>query len=432
MHNLHLLSEIFIDTLRDFNVKKQPLTVNSLCIALSAKQELTRILYNSDLIMSVDSNTSPIKSNNLPIYSSSTNSTTEKCHLHLAQTRSKFLDILNTCEILLDCSDDTQCFYKIRSNVTDSASLDILMVHGADIMSLLSRLIEEAARKINYTNDFLSELSKDLMQMEKHVLSCHTYNEEMHSLNNEFNDGLLSHTKEIKQIFGTNKGLEEVRRFILAKLSVIAESIGKKRHEDGLKLQAAEQRIDELQNSLRTYSDEIVQVRERANALEKEVLLDQLMRISNRRAYELQIRESLRRYRRNQESFGLILIDVDDFKIVNDTYGHQAGDKCLREIAKSIKFCLRKTDFLARHGGDEMIAILPGAAVADVRKVAEKIRGWIEKTVFWHNQVHFSVTISAGVTVVTASDKDPASLFSRVDSAMYEAKRCGRNRIRGL
>ena len=77
-----------------------------------------------------------------------------------------------------------------------------------------------------------------------------------------------------------------------------------------------------------------------------------LMGISNRRAYDLQIRENLRRYQRNQESFALILIDVDNFKAVNDTYGHQAGDRCLREIAKAISFCLRNTDFLARYGGD--------------------------------------------------------------------------------
>jgi diguanylate cyclase len=254
----------------------------------------------------------------------------------------------------------------------------------------------------------------------------------MNSINNDFGDGLLLHTKEMNQIFGTNKGLGEVRHFILSKLSIIAESIEIKRHQDQLKLQAAEERINELQNCLKKNCDEILQVREHACALEKEVLLDQLMGISNRRAYELQIRESFRRYHRHQESFGLVFMDVDNFKTVNDTYGHQAGDRCLQEIAKATSFCLRKTDFLARYGGDEIIAILPGAVAGDARKIAEKIRKCIEKTVFWHNQVHFSVTVSIGAVAVTPTDAEPDSLFSRVDSAIYEAKKCGRNRIRVL
>jgi diguanylate cyclase len=236
----------------------------------------------------------------------------------------------------------------------------------------------------------------------------------------------------MNQVFDTSKSLKEIRTFILSRLSIITESIEKKRQEDESRLQAAEGKIDELQNSLRTYSDEILQVRERADALEKEVLLDSLMEISNRRAYELQIRESMRRYHLHKESFSLILMDVDNFKAVNDTYGHQAGDRCLQEIAKSIKFCLRKSDFLARYGGDEIIAILPGTVGGDARKVAEKIRKCIEKTVFWHNDVRFSITISAGVAAVEATDEEPGSVLSRVDCALYKAKECGRNRIRAL
>jgi diguanylate cyclase (GGDEF)-like protein len=426
MNNVHTLSQILIETLKEFHISKQQLTVDSLSKALIDKEELSAILYNHD-------SGTPLNANPIPTNcSNQDNALSEKCYLHVTQVRSRFLEILATCSALLNNDEDTKKYYTIRQSITDSSSLDILMSHGTDILNLLNTLIEDTVHKINYTDDFLAELSKDLTQMEKQILSYHTYNKEMHSINNEFSDGLLLHTKEMNQIFSTNKGMGEVRRFILSKLSIIAESIERKRHEDGLKLQAAEEKINELQNCLRTNCDEILQVRDRANALEKEVLLDQLMGISNRRAYELQIRESFRRYHRNQESFSLIFMDVDDFKTVNDTHGHQAGDRCLREIAKATSFCLRKTDFLARYGGDEIIAILPGAVAADARKIAEKIRKCIENTVFWHNQEHFSVTISVGVAAVTASDEGPDALFSRVDGAIYEAKNCGRNRIRVL
>jgi len=286
--------------LKDFHINKQPLTVASLSKALFAKEELSIILSNHDSNNSPNPNSIPVKFINEDYCVS------ERCYLHVIQVRSKFLEFLDICYILLDGDNDTQSFNRIQKLINDSDSLDILMSHGVDLLHLLSDLVERAEKKINYTNYFLTELSKDLTQIEKQLSSCHTYNKEMNSINNDFGDGLLLHTKEMNQIFGTNKGLGEVRHFILSKLSIIAESIEIKRHQDQLKLQAAEERINELQNCLKKNCDEILQVREHACALEKEVLLDQLMGISNRRAYELQIRESFRRYHRHQESFGLV------------------------------------------------------------------------------------------------------------------------------
>ncbi len=430
MDNLRILSKIYIEIMKNFHAQKQPLTVDSLREALSARQELTSILREHDLNKSAGGNALLTQSSNLSNHSSN-DDRSEKCYIHTTQTGGRILEILNICSILLG-DNDTQRFSEIEKKVTESQSLDALLFHGSDIVGFIQAVINNAVSKSDFTNDFLNELGKDLVQIERQLVSFHSYNKEMHSANNEFSDGLRGHTKEMSQILRADKGLEEVRRFILSKLSIIMESIEKKAYEDKIKLEVAEQKMSDLQASLRTYSDEILQVTERASALEKEILLDQLMGISNRRAYDLQIRESLRRYQRNQESFSLILIDVDNFKAVNDTYGHQAGDRCLKEIAKCIKFCLRKSDFLARYGGEEIIAILPGAAASDAKKVAEKIRECIEKTVFWHNGVHFSVTVSAGLTAVTATDKEPDTIFSRVDSAMYEAKKCGRNRIRVL
>ncbi len=426
MNNLHNLSVILIETLKDFHINKLPLTVESLSKALCVKNELSTILSEHHSSNSFNADPVPIE------YVNQDNILTEKCSLHIAQVRSRFVEFVDICSMLLDSDADINRFNKMKQSIIDGDSIDTLMLHGVDLSRFLNLLIEEAVNKINYTDDLLTELSNDLAQIEQQLLSCHAYNKEMHSVNSEFGDGLLLHANEINQIFGTNKDLGEIRRFILSKLSIIAESIEKKRHKDELKLQAAEERINELQNCLRKNCEEILQVREHAYALEKEVLLDQLMGISNRRAYEIQIRESLRRYHRHQESFGLIFMDVDDFKTVNDTYGHQAGDRCLQEIAKAASFCLRKTDFLARYGGDEIIAILPGAVVSDAKKVAEKIRKCVEKTVFWHNHVHFSITVSIGAVAVTETDEEPDSLFSRVDSAIYEAKKCGRNRIRVL
>src|SRR5208337_5436215 len=104
---------------------------------------------------------------------------------------------------------------------------------------------------------------------------------------------------------------------------------------------------------------EIVRVQKRAKVLEEETLLDPLTGVHNRRAYEKRIQEELARFERHGEIFSILMIDIDNFKSVNDRYGHSAGDRCLEEFTKLIGKILRGTDFLARYGGEEFITILP-------------------------------------------------------------------------
>ena len=177
---------------------------------------------------------------------------------------------------------------------------------------------------------------------------------------------------------------------------------------------------------------EIGQVQKKTKILEQEILLDSLTGIYNRRAYELRIREELSRYQRYNQPFSLVLFDIDHFKKVNDRYGHQAGDKCLREITGRIRPSLRECDFLARYGGEEFVMILPGTSEDDAFKAAEKVRNLIEKTRFVYQGAEVPVTISLGLTQVKPTDQDPDMLFKRVDNAMYQAKKGGRNRAHRL
>lgn len=112
---------------------------------------------------------------------------------------------------------------------------------------------------------------------------------------------------------------------------------------------------------------------------------------------------------------------------MNDQYGHQAGDKCLREITARIRPSLRDSDFMARYGGEEFIIILPGTNEEDAYRVAEKVRNLVAKTRFLYQGAEVPVTISLGLTEVKSTDEAPEILFQRVDSAMYQAKKGGRN-----
>jgi diguanylate cyclase (GGDEF)-like protein len=197
---------------------------------------------------------------------------------------------------------------------------------------------------------------------------------------------------------------------------------------DESRLEQADIKIAELQECVRLYNEEIIQMRERANNLEKEVMLDALMQIHNRRAFDLQMREELRRYRHDGQIFSLLLMDVDNFKRINDLYGHSAGDKCLQGIAKLIRSTLRNTDFLARYGGEELVAILKGTGIKAAQLVAEKVRSRIEKARFTYQETVIPLTISIGVTEVIPTDLISDNPLDRADKAMYQSKKDGRNR----
>ena len=136
---------------------------------------------------------------------------------------------------------------------------------------------------------------------------------------------------------------------------------------------------------------------------------------------------------RKQEPLGVVMIDVDHFKLYNDTYGHQAGDECLREVAGTLKdFTRRPGDLAARYGGEEFVLILTNNTPQQARIVAERVRDKILALGIPNQRSsHGNVTASLGVAsmVPTAQATGPEVLLLAADQALYRAKRTGRNRV---
>ena len=155
---------------------------------------------------------------------------------------------------------------------------------------------------------------------------------------------------------------------------------------------------------------------------------DMLTGIYNRRFLDTRLKEERDRHHRYSRSLSLMMIDIDFFKKVNDTYGHQCGDHILKAVAEKAASIIRKTDLLARYGGEEFCCLLPETDAAAAEAVAENLRMQIEEMVssFEGNQV--SVTISLGISGINGDDT-PESLLKRADEALYEAKHTGRNRF---
>jgi adenylate cyclase len=159
--------------------------------------------------------------------------------------------------------------------------------------------------------------------------------------------------------------------------------------------------------------------------------LDGLTQLANRRYFD-QYLDSLCNCHGQKEHLSLILCDVDCFKLFNDTYGHQAGDDCLKQVAQAISEAVRHSDFVARYGGEEFVVILPNTQAKKAAEVAERIRLKVRNLEITHarNQASQYVTLSCGVaSTLTDANCSPASLIYTADQALYQAKEQGRDRV---
>ena len=166
-----------------------------------------------------------------------------------------------------------------------------------------------------------------------------------------------------------------------------------------------------------------------AERLRRLSTLDPLTGALNRAGLEIQGKRVLLRAHRGGRSLSVIMIDVDNFKVINDTYGHPMGDEVLRHLARLLKVELRPHDLMARFGGEEFVLVLDGVSHADALRVAERVRTRIESELVEVEQVTVRYTASMGVVCSDVHDYDLIRLISAGDAAMYEAKRAGRNRV---
>jgi diguanylate cyclase (GGDEF)-like protein len=166
--------------------------------------------------------------------------------------------------------------------------------------------------------------------------------------------------------------------------------------------------------------------------LESLSLTDPLTGIANRRHFDLIFHREWEAALQNENQLAVILLDIDHFKLFNDTYGHLAGDRCLQIIGKVLKDSLPSGAFAARFGGEEFICLLPAANSDEAQKTAEKIRRQIEELQIRHQKSETCnvVTVSIGVAaMVPENELHPVCLLRMVDQALYRAKFNGRNQV---
>ena len=172
-------------------------------------------------------------------------------------------------------------------------------------------------------------------------------------------------------------------------------------------------------------SIDITKIKEMEEELKRLSVTDQLTQIYNRVKFHQALEEEIKRQRRYETDLTIIMFDIDHFKRINDTYGHDVGDKILVELVELVKLCIRETDIFSRWGGEEFMVLLPHTTLDNADKLSERIRIKVEEKNF---EVVGSVTCSFGVSELLPEDTEE-TFTKRVDNALYESKRSGRNLV---
>lgn len=169
-------------------------------------------------------------------------------------------------------------------------------------------------------------------------------------------------------------------------------------------------------------ADDLVHFRDRAT-------IDRLTRLPNRAALEDRMAEEDARFHRYRRPVALVVVDLDYFKGINDTHGHEAGDAVLRRVAEIVDATVRDADFVARFGGEEIVIVLPETMLRAAVDVAERVRHAVELAQLEFDGRPLPVTASLGVSACPECVEEPESLFASADQALYVAKEAGRNRV---
>jgi diguanylate cyclase (GGDEF)-like protein len=165
------------------------------------------------------------------------------------------------------------------------------------------------------------------------------------------------------------------------------------------------------------------------DTLRREAIRDPLTDLYNRRYMEESLKREVQRAQRNQTSVGIMMLDIDHFKLFNDTHGHKAGDAVLQALGALLRSNIRGGDIACRYGGEEFLLILPDANLDVTRQRAEELLLQIRTLQISYQDMHFQVTVSIGVSVFSEHTADMQQVISTADKALYQAKEQGRNRV---
>ena len=295
-----------------------------------------------------------------------------------------------------------------------------------DIVASISDSLKNLDREKRELEDFIVNVTEQLGQI-THVISegqqDHTKDHaDAQSLHDFVQEGMTL----IQKNFQSTSDLQQLKTEISKNIGDIRDGVDDFVERFNQRHEATEERNLKLTQQLTQMEQETQELQVMLQENRNKLMYDALTGVYSRMAYDERIVQELSRWNRYQTSFSYAILDIDHFKRINDTYGHNAGDKALKIIAQLMQSYVRQTDYVFRIGGEEFVLLLSNTDAAGAASMVEKMRAGIAGSSFHFRGEPVSVTLSAGITETRGGD-NVESIYERADKALYKAKNSGRN-----
>ena len=294
----------------------------------------------------------------------------------------------------------------------------------ADIVSMLGSMV--ISDKQEY-QQFLTSLTSRLNELDQHIRQTGTDNAEAFKERESIGQAVEEEVLGLRDNVAGADNLEQLKSTVTDRLDSLNQHFELYQKSDHDRFEQSQQEIIDLNQRIEQMEEETTELRESAEKSRDLALKDALTGIWNRQALNEILDKEFARWQRYQSPLSIVLWDVDFFKRVNDNYGHAAGDKVLRTIARIFQKATRDADFISRFGGEEFMGVFPETRLEDALILANKIREKIEISKFHYEDKRVFITASAGLATFRPGDSID-DVFKRADKALYQAKQGGRNR----
>ncbi len=309
-------------------------------------------------------------------------------------------------------------------NASSNSSWDQVLEQIADLVQAIRTQTQKEKQGIE---DFLLQLSERLQEVDRQLADSDTYYDDSFTASGELNSVVKEGMDDIQNSVRAATDLNQIKELVQTHIDTVLRHMETHRETEQQRYDDAKAEIATVTARLHDVESEADALRTRIHEQRSQAQTDALTGIPNRLAWEEQLEKEIARWKRFSTPLVLVIWDVDHFKKVNDTFGHKAGDKVLRTIARNLAGSIRETDFIARYGGEEFVHLMTGAELENCVAVADKLRSKIEATGFHFREQAVTITVSCGLTQFRDGDSSE-SWFERADRALYKAKQTGRNR----
>ncbi len=303
------------------------------------------------------------------------------------------------------------------------AALAAVVARAAD---LIHERGESLARERLKAAAVLSEVTQRLEEMSGYLVESNSASRTRFDDAESLNDSMMSHVRELTDEVSGATDLGLLQSALSARLESVARQIRDFRTRETTRLLEYNGRAEHMRGRIADLEREAQELHSKLDLEKHGARLDPLTGIANRKSFDERFAKEIARRVQGGARLVMLLWDIDNFKVINDSYGHRAGDRVLQCVAGCFTSALRASDFAARIGGEEFAALLHGLELSEAVNIANQVRVAVEALRFHFRGTPVRVTVSCGITEVNCDDASGGA-FDRADAALYRAKSSGKN-----